>query len=90
MRCVVNSSTCSGMTSATHLALIVEDDKAIQEILTIMLESNGFGVVVSDSCTRAELQAKSRPPDIMIIGLGLPGRDGIYLVKAVRTWSLAR
>jgi two-component system KDP operon response regulator KdpE len=75
------------MTIGTHLAQIVEDDPAVQKILTMLLEDNGFSVVVSENCMRGELQARSRPPDVMIVDLGLPDGDGTSLIKAIRTWS---
>lgn len=75
------------MTQQMHLAQIVEDDSAAQRVLSMQLEADGFRVVVSESCRRGELDASSRPPDVMIVDLGLPDRDGIELIRAVRTWS---
>jgi len=70
-----------------HLALVVEDDRAVQKVLRMMLESNGFRVVVADSCARGERDARSQRPDIGIVDLGLPDLDGIELIKSIRTWS---
>jgi two-component system, OmpR family, KDP operon response regulator KdpE len=75
------------MTLTMHLAQVVEDDRAAQKVLSMMLEDDGFRVVVSDSCQRGELDAALRPPDVMIVDLGLPDRDGICLIKTIRTWS---
>jgi two-component system KDP operon response regulator KdpE len=75
------------MTVGTHLAQIVDDDPAVQRVLTMLLEDNGFSVVISENCMRGELQARSRPPDVMIVYLGLPDRDGTSLIRAIRTWS---
>src|SRR5580658_2023790 len=75
------------MTVGTHLAQIVDDDPAVQRVLTMLLEDNGFSVVISENCMRGELQARSRPPDVMIVDLGLPDRDGTSLIRAIRTWS---
>jgi len=70
-----------------HLAQVVEDDRAVQRVLSMMLEADGFRVVVSDTCKRGELDATARPPDVMIVDLGLPDRDGIGLIQAIRAWS---
>jgi len=70
-----------------HVALVVEDDRAVQKVLRMMLEANGFRVVIADSCARGERDARSQRPDIAIVDLGLPDSDGIELIKAVRTWS---
>jgi len=75
------------MTLGMHLAQVVEDDRAVQKVLSMMLEDDGFRVTVSDSCTRGKLDASAKPPDVMIVDLGLPDRDGVCLIKAIRTWS---
>lgn len=75
------------MTLGMHLAQVVEDDRAVQKVLSMMLEADGFRVIVSDSCTRGELDAAARPPDVMIVDLGLPDRDGVCLIQAIRGWS---
>ncbi len=71
-----------------HLVQIVDDDHGSQRILRVVFEADGFGVVTSDTCEGGELEATSRPPDVMIVRMGLPDRDGIRLIKAIRTWSL--
>jgi two-component system KDP operon response regulator KdpE len=75
------------MTVGMHVALVVEDDRAVQKILRMMLDANGFRVVIADSCTQGERDARSQRPDISIVDLGLPDFDGIELIKSVRTWS---
>jgi two-component system KDP operon response regulator KdpE len=72
-----------------HLALVVEDDRAVQKVLRMMLEGNSFRVVIADSCERGERDARSHRPDVLIVDLGLPDHDGIDLIKALRTWSPA-
>ncbi len=75
------------MTLGMHLAQVVEDDRAVQKVLSMMLEDDGFRVMLSDSCVRGEIDATSKPPDVMIVDLGLPDRDGLSLIKSIRTWS---
>src|SRR6202049_1821651 len=77
------------MTVGMHLALVVEDDRAVQKVLRMVLEANGFRVAVADSCGRGERYARSQRPDVLSVDLGLPDRDGIELIKAIRTWSPA-
>lgn len=77
------------MTVGMHLALVVEDDRAVQKVVRMMLESNGFRVVIADTCERGERDARSQRPDVLIVDLGLPDHDGIDLIKAIRTWSPA-
>ena len=77
------------MTVGMHLALVVEDDRAVQKIVRMVLEANGFRVVVAESCARGERDARSQRPDVTIVDLGLPDRDGIDLIKSIRSWSPA-
>ena len=75
------------MALRNHLVQIVDDDHGSQRILRVVLEADGFGVVTYDTCAGGELEAITRPPDVMMVRLGVPDRDGIRLIKAIRTWS---
>jgi two-component system, OmpR family, KDP operon response regulator KdpE len=75
------------MTEAMHLVLIIEDDKAIQNILRMLFETNGFRVVVADSASRGEHDARLHRADVVLVDLGLPDRDGINVISAIREWS---
>jgi two-component system KDP operon response regulator KdpE len=75
------------MTVGMHVVLVVEDDHAIQQVLRIMLEAQGYRVVVADCCSRGERDARSQRPDVMIVDLGLPDLDGVTLIRAIRAWS---
>lgn len=75
------------MTVGMHLALVVEDDRAVQKVLRMMLEANGFRVTIAENCARGERDARAQVPDISIVDLGLPDQDGIELIKLVRAWS---
>ena len=75
------------MTEAMHLVLIVEDDAAIQNILRMLFEANGFRVVVADTAARGEQDARLHRPDILVVDLGLPDRDGLNVITSVRLWS---
>jgi two-component system, OmpR family, KDP operon response regulator KdpE len=77
------------MTVGMHLALIVEDDRAVQKVLRMLFEANGFRVLVADSCERGIRDARSHCPDLLIVDLGLPDGDGVRLIEAIRSWSPA-
>jgi two-component system KDP operon response regulator KdpE len=74
-------------TCAVPVVLIVEDDQGIQDVLRILVEANGMRVVAADTCDLAIREAESHRPDLAIIDLGLPDRDGIQLIQSIRTWS---
>ncbi len=53
----------------------------------MLFEANGFRVVIADSAARGEHAAKLHRPDVVVIDLGLPDRDGVNVVVGIRTWS---
>jgi len=75
------------VTRAMHVVLIVEDDQGIQDVVRILAEANGFRVVVADTCDLAIREAQSHRPDLAIVDLGLPDRDGLHFIQKIRTWS---
>jgi two-component system, OmpR family, KDP operon response regulator KdpE len=75
------------MTEAMHLALIVEDDPALQSVLRTLFEANGYRVVAAAIAVAGIRDARLYNPDVVIVDLGLPDRDGIEVIKGIRTWS---
>ena len=75
------------MTEAMHLILIFEDDQAMQNILRMFFEANGFRVLLADTAVRGERDTRLHRPDLVLVDLGLPDRDGIQVITAIRAWS---
>ena len=75
------------MTRALFNVLVVEDDTALQHLLGTMLESNGYRYLSAGTAERALIEARSHRPDLLIVDLGLPDRDGAALIRAVRAES---
>jgi len=75
------------MTEAMHIVLVFEDDPGIQEILRMLFDANGFRVVMADTAARGEQDARLHRPDVVIVDLGLPDRDGLNVIGAIRAWS---
>jgi two-component system, OmpR family, KDP operon response regulator KdpE len=69
------------------VVLIVEDDPGIQDVLRFLAEANGMRVVAVDTCDAAVRVAESQRPDLAIVDLGLPDRDGIHVIRKIRAWS---
>jgi two-component system KDP operon response regulator KdpE len=69
------------------VVLIVEDDPGIQDVLRFFAEANDMRVVAAGTCDAAIREAKSLQPDLAIIDLGLPDRDGIEVIYSIRSWS---
>ncbi len=70
-----------------RVVLIVEDDQGIQDVLRFLAEANGMRVVAANTADLAIREAESQRPDLAIVDLGLPDRDGIQLIQHIRTRS---
>lgn len=75
------------MTQAMHQILVIEDEPAIRNVLRVLLEGEGYRVIEADTAVRAEIEARSHKPDLLLVDLGLPDSDGLKVIKKVRLWS---
>src|SRR5579862_5029505 len=75
------------MTQAMYQILIIEDEPAIRTVLRVLLESSGYRCIEADTALRAEIEARSHKPDLLLIDLGLPDSDGLTVIRRVRAWS---
>ena len=69
------------------LALVVEDDPPIRKFIVAGLTSQGFRVVDVDRAMSAVSHAASHVPDVIVLDLGLPDRDGIEVIRELRAWT---
>jgi len=53
----------------------------------MLFETNGFRVMTADTCELGVRQAQTYRPDVCIVDLGLPDKDGINFIRKVRDWS---
>lgn len=67
--------------------LIVEDERQIREAVATALECEGFAVCQAATAAHAGVQAANRRPDLVILDLGLPDRDGVDFIRDYRAWS---
>lgn len=74
------------MTAKTRV-LVVDDEPAIIRFLKPALEANGFEVASATTAGEALKQISGKPPEIVILDLGLPDGDGKDIVRQVRQWS---
>ena len=64
--------------------LLVEDDENIQIMVSSILESAGYQMILASTCSTALILIGSHIPDLIILDLGLPDIDGLHILKAVR------
>ncbi|MGC1816717.1 MAG: two-component system response regulator KdpE [Casimicrobiaceae bacterium] len=75
------------MNVATRV-LLVEDDGEIRGFVRAALEREGFGVCEAANAQAGAIEAGTRKPDLLIVDLGLPDRDGVDLIRDLRGWTL--
>lgn len=64
--------------------MIIEDDPAIREELTLLLENEGYTTLVIKRFTDIPAQAAQEHPSLILLDIGLPGKDGFSLCAALR------
>jgi two-component system, OmpR family, KDP operon response regulator KdpE len=69
------------------LILVVEDDPPIRKFIVAGLSSQQYRLIEVDRATSALSQAASHVPDVIILDLGLPDRDGVEVIAELRNWS---
>jgi len=67
--------------------LVIEDDQAIRGVIRSTLEGAGYRVAEAGNCARGLVEAGTRKPDLVILDLGLPDRDGVEFIREMRSWS---
>ncbi len=66
--------------------LIIDDEPQIRKLLVITLQSNGFRVVETETAKQGMAAAASKPPDLILLDLGLPDESGHAVLKHLREW----
>jgi DNA-binding response OmpR family regulator len=67
--------------------LVVEDESKIARLVRDYLEHAGFEVVVAGDGEVALAEARRARPDLVVLDLGLPGRDGLDVARGLRRTS---
>jgi two-component system response regulator MtrA len=66
---------------------VVDDDAALAEMLTIVLRNEGFESRVCSTGDRALADFREFRPDLVLLDLMLPGKDGVDVCKEIRAES---
>ncbi|WP_432000127.1 response regulator [Streptomyces sioyaensis] len=69
--------------------LVVEDEPPLVRALEINLKARDYDVETAPDGAHALRLAATRPPDVVLLDLGLPDMDGIDVIKELRRWSRA-
>jgi len=67
--------------------LVIDDDSAVTDLLSLLLKSNGFEVSATNNSTEGLGIIRDTSPDVVILDLMMPEMDGWQICKAVREFS---
>jgi two-component system, OmpR family, KDP operon response regulator KdpE len=67
--------------------LVIDDELHIRQFLRAAFEFEGFTVQEARNAEEGIRSATLKPPDLIILDLGLPDRDGSSIIERLRTWS---
>lgn len=69
--------------SRPRTILVAEDSDDFRLMLTVFLEGHGYEVVCATTGAEAVEAARSRPPDLVLMDLGLPEVDGLSAAREI-------
>ncbi len=73
--------------SIKNTIVIIDDEPQIRKVLSIALEAAEYKVIEAEDGKNGIVQVATNHPQLVILDLGLPDRDGISVLKEMRTWS---
>ena len=76
------------MSNNKYKILVVEDDRTIADFVQLILEANGYQVLVAQRCQQGILMLSSHVPDLIVLDLGLPDMDGEEFIRVARRESM--
>ncbi len=76
-----------GLESSRGKVLVVDDDAALAEMLSIVLRNEGFEPKVCSNGDQAMSDFRNFRPDLVLLDLMLPGKDGIDVCREIRAES---
>ena len=66
--------------------LIIDDEEQIRKTLEITLKTNNYNVIQASTAHEGLIMASNHPPDLILLDLGLPDKDGIVVLQELRLW----
>ena len=76
------------MTNNRYKILFVEDEDNIRTFVSALMEANGYQTIPAGNYSEAKTMYFSHIPDLVILDLGLPDKDGSALVEEIREKDL--
>lgn len=70
--------------SAKIKVLTIDDDPAMTDLLSLMLNSHGFQVIAANNSNEGLELARTANPDMILLDLVMPQRDGWEICRELR------
>jgi two-component system KDP operon response regulator KdpE len=67
--------------------LIVDDEPQLLRALRINLQARNYDIVTAGDGAGAVRSAEKDKPDLIVLDLGLPDKDGVDVIRELRVWS---
>ncbi len=74
------------MTDSLRHAVLIEDEALVRRYVAMALEASGFKVWESETAAQGIMETATHHPDLIILDLGLPDRDGVDVIRELRLW----
>ena len=75
------------MDRVAAMVLVVEDEAALSDVVQAYLVKAGYETASARSGPEAVELARTLSPDVIVLDLGLPGLDGMEVMRRIRTFS---
>jgi len=75
------------LNTAAPRVLVIDDERQIRRFLDIGLRAEGYHVLQAANAAEGLALAATREPDLVILDLGLPDREGHEVLAELRQWS---
>jgi len=73
--------------AAQNTIVVIDDESQIRKILTITLEAQEYKVIEASKGQDGIVAVANYHPQLVILDLGLPDKDGFSVLSEIRTWS---
>jgi DNA-binding response OmpR family regulator len=72
---------------AEPLVLVIDDEPGIVDFIEVGLRGEGYAVVAAATAAEGLRSLRERPPDVVVLDVGLPDQDGFSLLARIRAES---
>jgi len=73
--------------SERKLILLVDDDRKLTDMLSELLEMEGYACITASSGARGLLMTEERKPDLLVLDVMMPGENGVETLRRMRKFS---